>query len=198
MRCTFYLLVFSIFCGGCASSYRQINPLRVVYQDSVVSYGGVLEYKYDVLRKAGNKKYARKADDKRIKIIGVKFTNLTDEPINFGKDVEILADGQKITPLSPDVVKREVKQVSGLYMLWGLFWVTISKCENDDCSVTPIPVGMLIGIGNTLGASGANKNFNRELEYHNLMNKVVDPGKTIKGLLILRTDDEKTLEVRLK
>lgn len=198
MHYTLYFIVFLLTCMGCASSYRQINPYRIVYQDSVASYGAALEYKYDVLRKAGNKKYARKADDKGIKIVAIQFTNLTDEEINFGKDVEILADGEKITPLSPEVVRREVKQVSGLYMLWSLLWVTISKCENDDCSVTPIPVGLLIGIGNTIGASGANKNFNRELEYHNLMNKIVEPGASVKGLLILRTEGEQSLEVRLK
>jgi hypothetical protein len=198
MRCTIYLITFSLVCLGCASSYRQINPYRIVYQDSVASYGGALEYKYDVLRKAGNKKYARKADSKKIKIVAIKFTNLTDEAINFGQDVEILSNGEIIEPLSPEVVRREVKQVSGLYMLWSLFWVTINKCENDDCSVTPIPVGLLIGVGNTIGASGANKSFNRELEYHNLSNKIIEPGESVKGLLVFRNADERKLEVRLK
>jgi hypothetical protein len=198
MRYRLFLIVFAATCMGCASSYRQINPYRVLYQDSVASYGAALEYKYDVLRKAGNKKYARKADDKGIKIVAIQFTNLTDVEINFSRDVEILADGEQITPLLPEVVRREVKQVSGLYMLWSLLWVTISKCENDDCSVTPIPVGLLIGIGNTIGASAANRNFHQELEYHNLMNKTVAPGASVKGLLILRTTDEKSLEVRLK
>lgn len=198
MRYTFYLLVLLIACVGCASSYRVINPLRIVYQDSSESYGGVLGYRYDVLREAGNKKYARKADDKKIRIVGMKFTNLTDQAINFGEDVEIFADGQRIIPLPSDVVKREVKQISGLYMLWSLFWVTLSKCENDDCSVTPIPVGLLIGIGNTVGASGANRNFHKELEFHNLITKVVDPGETVKGLLLIRAENEQKLEVHLK
>jgi hypothetical protein len=172
--------------------------MRLTYQDVVTSDGMELEYKYSVLRQAGNKKYARKADDKNIKIVGIKFTNLTDADIHFGNDLDVYADDQKITPLSPDVVKKEVKQVSGLYMLWSLFWITFTKCENDDCSITPIPIGLLIGIGNTAGASGANKSFNRELEYHNMMNKTVKPGQTVKGLLIVRSDTEAPLSVRFK
>lgn len=183
---------------SCASSYRQINPMRLTYQDVVTSDEMELEYKYSVLRQAGNKKYARKADDKNIKIVGIKFTNLTDADIHFGNDLDVYADDQKITPLLPDVVRKEVKQVSGLYMLWSLFWITFTKCENDDCSITPIPIGLLIGIGNTAGASGANKSFNRELEYHNMMNKTVKPGQTVKGLLIVRSDTEAPLSVRFK
>src|SRR5688572_11405238 len=191
MRCTFYLLIFSCACMSCASSYRQINPMRIAYQDSTASPGIAMEYKYNVLRQAGNKKYARKADDKLIKIVAVKFTNLTDQEIAFGKDVVVSADDERITPVSTEVVKKQVRQVSGLYMLWSLFWLTFTKCDNEDCSVTPIPIGLLIGIANTAGASGANKNFNRELEQHNMMNKIVKPGQTVKGLLIIRAESER-------
>jgi hypothetical protein len=131
--------------------------MRIAYPEITAAPGVEMQYKYDVLKQAGNRKYARKADNKNIRLVAIEFTNLTDQEIDFGKDVEILAGNVAIIPLHPDVVKREVKQMSGLYMLWSLFWVTITKCEGDDCSVTPIPVGLLIGIANTAGASGANK-----------------------------------------
>lgn len=126
------------------------------------------------------------------------FTNETDRVIHFGEDVAIYFGDNLITALRPEEVHREVRQISGLYMLWGLFWITISNCENSDCKVIPLPVGLLIGLANMTAAKRANNYFIDDLTRQSLMNKTVAPGETVYGILPIRAEGGEDLRVRWK
>ncbi|HMG91753.1 MAG TPA: hypothetical protein VK589_16960, partial [Chryseolinea sp.] len=135
--------------SGCAGSYHPVRVKNLSYSSVTEDHGIEMQYKYDILREAGNKKYAKKELKKNIRLVAVEFTNNSDRPINFKEDIEIYSGDRKIIPLEPAYAKKELKQIAPLYLLWSLLWVTINKCDDHgDCSSTPLPVGAAIGIVN--------------------------------------------------
>jgi hypothetical protein len=93
-----------------------------------------------------------------------------------------------VLPMEPKQVSQQLKQPAPLYLLWGLLWVTITKCEGEDCSVTPLPVGLAIGLINVGVASSANKKFLAELDATNILDKTIQPGETVYGLIGISSD----------
>jgi hypothetical protein len=158
-----------------------------------------MQYKYDILREAGNKKYPKKELKKNIRLLAVEVTNNSDRPINFKEDIEIYSGNRKIIPLDPAYAKKELKQIAPLYLLWSLLWVTINKCdEYGDCTSTPLPVGAVIGLINMGVAAGANKNLGADLVRYNLLDKTIDPGQTVNGIISIAIESGQPLEIRLK
>lgn len=157
-----------------------------------------MHYKYDILREAGNNKYAKKELSKNIRLVAVELTNRSDRAISFREDIEIYSGARKIMPLDPLYAKKELKQIAPLYMLWSLLWVVITKCDNDDCSSIPIPVGAAIGIINTVKASGANKNLLEDLMRYNMLNKTIEPGETVRGIISIAVESGQPLEIRMR
>jgi hypothetical protein len=77
-------------------------------------------------------------------------------------------------------------------------WVVFSKCDSDgDCSSTPIPVGLLIGIGNTAAASSANKKFKMELTATDLLSKSIAPGETVQGLIGISSEISGSISLKI-
>ena len=192
------LLLLTIYIMGCASAYRPMVTRHASYLAASETGNILMEYRYEVLKESENKKYARKANDKGIQLVAVAITNDSQNEIVFGEDVKLYANNEPITPLRPEAVKRQVRQVSGWYMFWGLFWIFISSCENGNCNVIPLPIGLVIGLGNMAKAQKANRYFVEDMEHNSPMNKTIAPGETVYGLLPLKVKEGETLELRLK
>lgn len=88
-------------------------------------------------------------------------------------------------------------QASYAQMLWSLLWVVVAKCENDDCNVIPIPLGFLIGVGNTSKASKANKALLSELEQNNILDRTIHPGEAVTGLIGVASTGDTALRIEL-
>jgi hypothetical protein len=60
--------------------------------------------------------------------------------------------------------------------------------ESGNTETTPI--GLIIGpgiaLGNMAGAGAANQNFLQELLQYNIINKTIEPGQTMHGLISIR------------
>jgi hypothetical protein len=197
MKCNLISIIVLMGLLSCAGSYKQIKPANLSYngQDEVnrISYS----YRYDVLRETGNKKYANKELKKGIKLIAVKIRNDTDRVINFRNDIRIFSGDRQVLPLDPKIVHHSLRQPAPLYLLWGLLWLTINNCDDDDCSVTPIPVGLGIGLLNVGIASSANKKFLDELYQTNLLDKEIKTGETVYGLIGISSEITSQLEFRI-
>jgi hypothetical protein len=172
---------------------RQLKDASVADTD-----GLEVNYKYGILREMGNKKYAKKESRRNIRVVALEVTNLTDAPINFKDDVEIFSGDRQILLMEPEQIKHGIRQVAPLYLLWSLFWLTITKCENNDCSVIPLPVGVVIGLTNMSMASGANRNLLYDLKRFDLQKKTIEPGETVFGLIGIEANSNEALEIRFK
>ena len=185
--------------SACASSYRPVRVTNLAYPSVTSSQGVEMHYKYDILHEAGNKKYPKKELKKNIRLLAVELTNNTDRAINLKNDIEIYSGTRKIIPLEPAYAKRELKQIAPLYLLWGLLWVTINKCDDyGECTSTPLPVGVAIGLLNMGIAAGANKNLGADLIRYNLLDKTIAPGETVNGVISIAIESGQPLEIRLK
>lgn len=193
------LFCVTVILSGCAGTYRPVRVNNLANSSVTEDQGIAMQYKYDVLREAGNKKYAKKELKKNIRLVAVELTNNSDRPVNFKEDIEIYSGNRMIIPLEPAYAKKELKQIAPLYLLWSLLWVTINKCDDQgDCSSTPIPVGAAIGVINTAIAAGANKNLGEELIRYNLLDKVIEPGQTVSGIISIAIESGQPLELRIK
>jgi hypothetical protein len=185
---------------GCASSYRPIITDKFTYPKITTSAGLEVAHQYNVLKEAGNRKYAKKELRRNIRVVAVAITNKTDSVIIVKDDLDFYASNRKIFLLTPEETKHSIRQVSGLYLFWGLFVVTLTKCDDNsnDCSRIPLPVGLLIGLINMGVASNANNGLLEDLVRHDLMRKKIQPGETVEGLIGISTDTNEPLMVRFK
>lgn len=204
MKLTFRSIQFNVFCisvlvvCSCAGRYHPVLVRNLNYESVSTDDRVAMHYKYDVLRQAGNKKFAKKELAKNVRVLAVQFTNMTERPINFSKDIGIYSGSRTIIPLEPQYAKRELKQIAPLHLLWCLLWVNITTCDGYDCNSTLLPVGPVIGISNMLVASGANKRLYEDLVRYNMIDKTIDPGETVSGLITIAVESGQPLSIRMK
>ncbi|MDW3193453.1 MAG: hypothetical protein R8G66_13855 [Cytophagales bacterium] len=180
-------LLLSGLLASCASSYRNINPNGLNYNGSHEHNGVTFQYKYDVLRESGNKKYAKRETKKEVQLIGLSITNNSDQPLTLAKDVNIIANNEVVLPLDPKSTQSFLKQNVPIYLLYFLLSFNTQSCENGDCETTIYPIGIPIAAGNMIMAGSANSKFLNELETKDILNKTVQRGETVYGLVGLRS-----------
>src|ERR1700741_3401711 len=110
MRYLLYLLPLIGCLGGCASTYKPINPKSAYYTSVSGSEKIEFSYRHGVLRDMGNKKYAKREDRKAIRLASVKIYNGSDAPLTVGKDLVINVGNAEAVLLEPTMLHRELKQ----------------------------------------------------------------------------------------
>jgi len=187
-------ILFIFFLNGCASVYKPINPPLINYTSHDLKDGVSISYKYDVLTEKGNRKYAKKENYKRVKVVSVKITNNTDNIINIGQDFVFYSGDKQIYPLEPIVVKKLLKQSTPSYILYFLLTPLklniISTNSYETNSVETYSIGYALGpgiaLGNMLVAGTANTNFENELYNYNIFNRNIEKGETVYGIIGLK------------
>lgn len=196
-----FLLLTALLVGGCASTYKSINP-RTIPLNSVATDNGIdFAYRFDVLRQNGNKKYAKKEDKHAIRVVAVKVSNYTGYTLGFREDLELYSGGRLVYPLDPVMAHQQLKQAVPSYLFYMLFsFMTLETYNGQEHSSTPI--GLLVGPGltalNVSIAASANNRFKEELITYNLFDTIIEDGETVYGLIAIRDDGYAPLEIRLK
>ena len=179
-------LSFILFLSGCAASYRPIEPPSLNYTANDSQTGIEFAYRYDVLQEKGNKKYAKKEDVKDVKLVAVKLTNNTAGAINVGRDISFYAGQRRLTLLDPMVVKNTLRQIVPAYLPY-LLLTFVNFYVSNGTSTQVYPIGLVLGPGITIGnmvmAGTANKNMLIELNQYNLINKDIQKGETVYGII---------------
>jgi hypothetical protein len=188
---TLILTVFLLW--GCASVYKPIQPSSLNYSNTEVGEEISYSYKFDVLNEKGNKRYARKEDKFNIDILSVKLINNTNKELDFNKNVKCYMGDRELYPLESNSVTSRIKQGVIGYILYGFVFLYIGNEEN----VTTIPIGLPIGIGNMIAAGSSNGKFKREFSEYNLVNKTINPGDTIYGLVAFKDIEYGKFEMKI-
>lgn len=177
---------FLTILAACASRYRPIMPDKVFYNAKATDNGVEFGYKYDVLNERGNKKYAKKESKKGVKVVAIKLTNNTEQPLRFGENIKIFSGDREIQPLESSLVVSSLKQNAPIYLLF-LLLTPLNLYIVNDTETTTIPIGLALGpgiaIGNMATAGTANKKFQKELTDQSLANKTIQPRETVYGLI---------------
>ncbi|MEN8250083.1 MAG: hypothetical protein ABFS32_14215 [Bacteroidota bacterium] len=183
------IITYALFMVGCASTYKPINPHYLNYNSVDEHDGIVMSYKYDVLREKGNNKYAKKEELKGVKLIAVKITNNTNSAITVGKDMLLFAGQNQIFPMEPTAIKNSIKQIVPAYLPYMLLsFLNLYVTKNG--STETYPIGLALGPGITIGnmatAGSANTKLLAELNANNILDKDIQSGETISGIIGVR------------
>ena len=194
-RLSLFAAVISIFLCSCASSYKPIYPSKVIYPS--VDNDGIFSYRFNVLRLAGNKKLAKKADKFDIRIVAIRIVNNSNRVLRHGYNFDLYSGDQKARILEPDVVSANIKQSVPIYLLYLL--LTGMRFETSSSS---IPIGYVIGpgiaAGNMIVAGSANKRFREELIEYSIIEREIKPGETFYGLIGISDFSYMPLTLKIK
>jgi len=195
------IITIVIFFGGCAASYRPINPPLLNYTAHDSKDGIGLSYKYDVLIERGNKRYAKKEDKKGIRLIAVKVTNNTDTTINVGRDVVFYSEQNQMFLMEPMAIKNSIKQITPSYLPYLLLTFVNFYVTNGSTTQT-YPIGLILGPGITIGnmavAGTANTKMLNELMQYYILNRDIKKGETVYGIIGVRDMGYNPISVRLR
>lgn len=198
----FKITLFSITIVGifwsCASSYRSIDPKNLNYAASDASQP--LAYKYDVLKQAGNNKYAKKEDKGQIRVMAIRITNNTTETLKYGSNYKIYAGSQEVAILPFSTVAQSLNQPVPIYLLY-LLLTPARFYVNTETSESSFPIGYALGPGltalNMAIAGKANSNFKKEMETYSIIDKEIKVGETLYGLVAIRNTEYLPLSIRM-
>jgi hypothetical protein len=192
--------------SGCAASYTPMQPERIAtYQSSPIGSPLQFGYQYDALRQRGrNKKYAKKEQKHGYHVVAVRITNSTASELNFSRDMVLYSGDRPTMSVAAPIAAQDMKQGVWIYLLYLLLnfnvggTTTTGYGQTTTTGGTFIPTGPFIAGGNILGATLANKNFERDLEAYDLTNRNIRPGETVYGLLSLRDPTVAPLRLELR
>jgi hypothetical protein len=184
---------------SCAATYKRINPPLVkypaVYKDSLFSY------QYDVIRRAGNRKIAKKELKAYMHVVAVKIYNNTGQPLEYGRNYRIYSGETEASLLGPEITSDIIKQKAGFHFFYLLFLPTTIETGSTRSS-SSFPLGLVLGpalaVGNFAVATTANKRFKEEMLDYDIERKVIAPGETAYGLITLRDNGHLPLTLRIK
>ncbi|TMM30686.1 hypothetical protein FDT66_07955 [Polaribacter aestuariivivens] len=197
------LLTFVAAFSSCASGYKTINPNNLNYRSKSTDNNVSLEYKYELLKK----KYKKKEIAKGVRLVAVKITNNSGKDLVFGQDIKLIYDdGTSPYIMETDNVFRSLKQSPASY-LWYLLLTpmnlyTTSNQNGFQTQTSSTPIGLVVGPGlaggNMIAASSANKKFENDLLEYNLNGVIIASGKTVSGLIGIRSDDYNAIKIKVE
>jgi len=194
------IISFLVLCG-CAATYKNVNPPSINYSSHDLQDGISLSYRYDILREKGNTKYAKKEDNKGVKLIAIKLTNNTDSVINVNKDLVFYSGSNAVIPMDPLAIKNTIKQVVPGYLPYLLLSFVNLYVTKDNKTET-YHIGLVLGPGITIGnmavASTSNTNMLNELNEYNILYSDIKKGETLFGIIGLRDVGYNPISVKLK
>ncbi len=188
LKTLFLFGVALILITSCASSYKSISPERLNYGSPTSENDINIAYQTNVLSTSGNKKLAKKESGSYIKVIAVRITNNTNDRVVFGQDMMLKSGNVPLSILTPSQITANIKQSSAAYLLYLLLTpMTLQIGDQRTGDVESYNIGYGVGPGLALlnmgVASGANSNFESELETYSMINREIAPGETVYGLV---------------
>ncbi|GEO04965.1 hypothetical protein AAE02nite_26290 [Adhaeribacter aerolatus] len=183
-----------LFLSGCASSYKSINPQKVPFGFTENTDDVQFSYAYDVLSLKRNKKYVKKERKHGMRVVAVRITNNTNKALRLNENLKLIVGNNQTVPVSPSIVAQNIKQGTWIYLLYLPLNFTVGATTNtnnygkvETTGGTTLPTGPVISLANILVASSANKNFREDLQQFNLLDKTIEPGQTVYGLITLHS-----------
>lgn len=195
-----WVLLLAIM-SSCASSYHAVNPRHLYYPTEEPINGLSFSYRYNMLKENGNKKYAKKEFKKDIDVVAIELTNHTSQPLSFREDIELFAGDNYVRPMETEIAYKELNQNTPIYLLYLLLTPLRVFFTNSNGETSSFPAGLILGPGittlNMVKAGSANRAFREELRYNHLINRTVEPGETVRGIVALSSTNHAPLRAKV-
>ncbi|MBK9015012.1 MAG: hypothetical protein IPM82_13580 [Saprospiraceae bacterium] len=168
------LAISTILFLGCAGSYQTIKPQQLGYGRSsavVGKEGIVIAWRYNVLKEAGNNKYARKERRMGVSLVAVNINNKSADTLCFPRDIMVFSEEDTL----------EVLTLTAAYF---------ALCQDvyerrRGIGMADPSIIMIRDDINRSTQSRANTIFINELFDNYLFQKCIEPGGALKGLICL-------------
>jgi hypothetical protein len=176
---------------SCSSKYRPVMLQQFSYGDNQISGGIEISYAHNIQYTSDNRWYTRKEKKFGMIAVAVKVENNSDETIELSPaNLKVLgSNGDARRLYTPLEYGEKVKQRTGRHLLHALYgpWIFVEQTGpgGSDTQIIPLPVGALIGIGNAVRASNANRINIETLDRNAIWNKRVDPGEIVYGTILM-------------
>jgi|GEM_PF-4901467 len=170
------LLTYLFISTGCAPSYHSFKDIPTTH----LSEGETEFIKYSCSYKPFNREggVAKKAAKEKIAAFYIEITNTSDQDIQVSpKSFSLQTASDRILPIEPEFVAKQLRSRSAMYMFWSLFWVTF---QNEDTFI-PIPVGVAIGLGQKGKANRYNNEMKEDMEQLEYKYLTIEPGSSQTG-----------------
>lgn len=186
------LLTVAVILSSCASSYKPVNLERYSYSDERIHDGIQISYAHNLQYISRNRWYTKKEKKFGMIAVAVKVENNSDATIELSPaNLKVYGpNGMARRLYTPLEYGEKVKQRTGRHLLhalygpWAVVWETDAS-GNVDTNVIFLPVGAVIGIGNAIRASKANRINIETLNRNAIWNQVVEPGETVYGTIVM-------------
>lgn len=189
-----------LFLFSCAKQYNKVNISQIVYSDFYTHNGVLLEYSYDVLSLSGNQRYHNRAETNCFQLVAVKITNSTQRKVNIGRDLEFYEAEEKINFAYPREITSKVKQYPLLNLLYlPLLAIPIKFHNGKEEKVYRI--GSLFAlpmIYNMVISKSANLDFEKDLNKNHILNRELEVGQSISGVIGYYSCSKKSLLIEVK
>lgn len=193
------IIVIILLLTSCAATYTKINPPSVKYPE--INSDSLFSYQYEVIRRAGNRKIAKKELKAHMHVVAVKIYNNTGQSLEYGKNYKIYSGNSEANLLGPMITSDVIKQKAGFHFFY-LLLTPMTLRVDESTNSSSIPIGLVLGpalaVGNYAVASRANKRFKEEMLEYDLERKVIAPGETVYGLITIRDNGHLPLTLRVK
>jgi len=201
MRNRIYILViFTALMSSCAAIYNPIEPSYLSYELAGNYSGLKLSYRYGILAELNNKRYAKKENKQKIKLVAVKIENTSNQTLVLGKDFYLTSNGQAIVFVNTADAYQKLKQKNWQALSFLLLALTPPVQTTNGASVADFPLGMVAGpmlaAGNIFVAINANKQFQSELQSNTILGSTIKPQETRYGIIIINTAEENPIEIK--
>ena len=157
----YILLLCTLLMSSCAAIYNPIEPSYLSYELAGNYNGLKLSYRYGILAELNNKRYARKENKQKIKLVVVKIENTSNQALVVGKDFNLISNGQAIEFINSAAAYQKLKQKNWPALGFLLLALTPPVQTTNGASVADFPLGMVAGpmlaAGNIFVAINANK-----------------------------------------
>lgn len=187
-----FLFLLSLTFFSCSSRYRPVNLGRFSYQDEQVSDDVKVSYAHNLQFNSRNKWYTKKERKFGMIAVAVKVENQSQETIDLSPaNLRVYGpNGVARRLYTPMEYGEKVKQRIGRHLLHALYGPWVVSWETDasgnvDTNVFFLPVGAVIGIGNAIRASKANRINIETLDRNAIWTKTVDPGEIVYGTILM-------------
>lgn len=196
----YILLLCALLMSSCAAIYNPIEPAYLSYELAGNYNGLKLSYRYGILAELNNKRYARKENKQKIKLLVVKIENTTNQTLVMGKDFSLTSNGQAIEFINSAEAYQKLKQKNWPALGFLLLALTPPVQTTNGASVADFPLGMVVGpmlaAGNIFVAINANKQFQSELQSNTILGSAIKPKETSYGIVIINAAAESPIEIK--
>jgi len=168
------LATSTILLLGCAGSYQTIKPQQVGYERSSVVVGKegiVIAWRHNVLREAGNTKYARKERRMGVSLVAVNINNKSADTLCVPSDIMVFSG-------------EDTLEVLTLTSAYFALCQDVYERRRGIGMADPVIIMMRDDINHST-QSRANTIFINELNDNYLFQKCIEPGGALKGLMCL-------------